>query len=132
MAGLSKNYEKIVAEINDSFGFITLEDIKSFGKGHIKYIVYPNAEYMKEDISALELSVRATNGLRRAGYHSVSDVANAVSCNDDLARIRQLGKKSVEEIMLGIYLFQYISLAKEKRNWYLKEMLNLNGIDMVK
>jgi len=125
---LSNHYEKIVREVNDNLGGITLEDVKIIGRGHIKYMVYPDAEYMMEDLNCLELSVRATNGLRRAGYRSVSDVLKVVSCNDDLATVRQLGKKSIEEIMLGIFLYQYVSLAPEKREEYLKEMLKLNGI----
>ena len=126
MAGLSTHFEKKIMRINDDLPGVTLDDLRTINRGHIRYTVYPHEDYMKEDISALELSVRSTNGLKRAGYRDVESLASAVSCNADLAGIRSLGRKSIEEIMLGLFLYQYESLKEERKKSYINDLLRLN------
>ena len=50
----------------------------------------------QDDISALPLSVRALNCLRRADIHTIGEMMDYPA--DELINIRNMGKKSVEEI----------------------------------
>ncbi|CAT04845.1 DNA-directed RNA polymerase subunit alpha [Mesomycoplasma conjunctivae] len=49
------------------------------------------------DLSALDLSVRSLNALRRAQYYKVSDIQDLTQ--EELENIKNLGKKSVQEIL---------------------------------
>lgn len=50
-----------------------------------------------EDVSILNLSVRSLNALRRASYRKIADLKSLTI--EDLESIKNLGKKSVEEIV---------------------------------
>jgi DNA-directed RNA polymerase subunit alpha len=47
-------------------------------------------------IEELELSVRSSNCLKRAGINTVGELIN--KSEEDLMKVRNLGKKSLEEI----------------------------------
>ena len=51
---------------------------------------------LEMSIEELELSVRASNGLKRASINSVGDLIEKT--RDEMAKIRNLGQKSLEEI----------------------------------
>lgn len=122
----------LVAEVNDMLGGITLEDIKVLRKGRIRFSVYPEAKYMDVDISALEITTRPINGLHRVGYMKIKDLLGNPNISNDLKNIRGMGNKSCEEIMLGIFLYQFRSLKKEQQEIWLQEVLELNGITTAK
>ena len=48
-------------------------------------------------IEELELSVRSYNCLKRAGIATVEDLANKTE--DDMMKVRNLGKKSLDEVI---------------------------------
>ena len=48
-------------------------------------------------IEELDLSVRAFNCLKRAGVNSVGDLIN--KSPEEMMKVRNLGKKSLEEVM---------------------------------
>jgi DNA-directed RNA polymerase alpha subunit len=50
-----------------------------------------------DSVDDMELSVRAYNCLKRAGYDKVSQFIGKTT--DDLMKIRNLGRKSMEEVM---------------------------------
>lgn len=49
------------------------------------------------DLEDLDLSVRAYNSLKRAGYNTIDDIINADL--DELAKTRNLGKRSFDEVV---------------------------------
>ena len=51
-------------------------------------------------IEYLDLSLRTFNAVRRAGFDTLGDLANLDYC--DLLRIRNLGKKSLDELLLAL------------------------------
>lgn len=57
----------------------------------------PKAEPKKVDIADMELSVRSYNCLRRAGFNFVDDLDGKTV--EDLKRIRNLGMKSLREVI---------------------------------
>ncbi|MCR4907520.1 MAG: DNA-directed RNA polymerase subunit alpha [Lachnospiraceae bacterium] len=60
----------------------------------------PNDEaekVMEMNIDELELSVRSYNCLKRAGINTVAELVNKTS--DDMMKVRNLGRKSLEEVL---------------------------------
>ena len=96
--------------------------------GSLRFPVYADAGYMQADIEALELSVRSYNCLKRAGFVTVRDLLKSIHGREDLFRIRNCGKRSVEEIMLHLFRYQIMCLRPESRGEYLQEVRELNGL----
>lgn len=95
--------------------------------GVFRFPVYPDSEAMKEDIAAMELSVRSYNCLKRAGYTTISSLVNGISNKEDLMTIRNCGIKSQREILLFIFLYQYSKLKPERKIMYQKRVYEMNG-----
>ena len=51
-------------------------------------------------IEELDMSVRSFNCLKRAGIDTVEDLINRTE--DDMMKVRNLGKKSLEEVILKL------------------------------
>ncbi len=62
-------------------------------------------------IEELDLSVRAFNCLKRAGVNTVSDLIN--KSPDEMMKVRNLGKKSLEEVIAKLESLGY-NLSKEE------------------
>ena len=62
-------------------------------------------------IEELDLSVRAYNCLKRAGINTVEDLIN--TSEDDMMKVRNLGKKSLEEVIYKLEAMG-LSLAKNE------------------
>lgn len=97
-----------------------------------RFPVYPEQECMKQDISVLELSVRANNCLRRADIHTVRDLVLRIDSEDDLRRLRQCGSTSVREIMEAVFLYQYEQLSDHKKERFMKRLYELNEENILK
>ncbi len=78
-------------------------------------------------IEALDLGVRAYNSLKRAGYSTIGELAEAIASGTDISRIRNCGSKSRREIMEKLCLYQYSVLPQEKKNKYIMEVMELNA-----
>ena len=59
----------------------------------------------KIKIEILDLSVRASNCLKRANIYTIGDLTERTE--DDLSKIRNLGKKSVDEIIEKLEMHNY-------------------------
>ena len=55
---------------------------------------------LEMNIDELELSVRSYNCLKRAGINTVEELCNKTS--DDMMKVRNLGKKSLDEVLLKL------------------------------
>ena len=55
---------------------------------------------LEMNIDELELSVRSSNCLRRAGINTVEELCNKTP--DDMIKVRNLGKKSLDEVLLKL------------------------------
>lgn len=106
----------------------TIEQIKNKRGGSIRYPVYLNATLMDADIAELDLSVRAYNCLKRAGLHKVGDLVEKIDGKEDLLKLRNLGNRSADEIMMQIMCFQYQLLKPEKQKAYVKRIVELNEV----
>ena len=54
-------------------------------------------------IEELDLSVRSYNCLKRAGINTVEDLTNR--SEEDMMKVRNLGRKSLEEVILKLRAF---------------------------
>ena len=94
--------------------------------GSFKFCMHVTKDMGETPLDALDLSVRAYNCLKRAGYNTVGELAEAISSGVDLKSVRNCGKTSVREIMEHLFLFQYNSLPETKRDAYLAEVVGMN------
>ena len=68
-------------------------------------------EVLKMTIEELDLSVRSYNCLKRAGVNTVEDLASKTE--EDMMRVRNLGRKSLEEVLQKMESLG-LSLQKEE------------------
>ena len=94
--------------------------------GKFRFFMNLTSMMKNEPIESLDLSVRSFNSLKRAGFHTIGDVAQAVASGRELKGIRNCGAKSVREIMEHLFLYQYNSLPQERQNKYLIEVVMRN------
>lgn len=78
-------------------------------------------------IEALDLGVRAYNSLKRAGYGTIGELAEAIASGVEISKIRNCGTKSRREIMEKLFFYQYNVLPQEKRSNYIMEVIKLNA-----
>ena len=62
---------------------------------------------MEMSIDELELSVRSYNCLKRAGINTVEELINKTP--EDMMKVRNLGRKSLEEVQAKISELGFIS-----------------------
>ena len=122
MTNQNEKYGRMKAIFN-SFEGVDLHEKKS---GRFFFTMYMSAGMEASDIEVLDLSVRAFNGLKRAGYHTVGDLVNAITGGNDIRRIRNCGAKSYSEIMEKLFLYNLLNIPEEKREKYLKDTIEKN------
>ena len=78
------------------------------------------------DIDELSLSVRSQNALRRAGLNTLGQVSEALSA-DTVAHIRNLGKKSLNEIKTKILCYAYDQLNDTEKQEFFRFVIQRNS-----
>ena len=108
-------------------GQVSGAEIRRRHGAKFRFRFYLTKSMSETGIESLELSVRAFNSLRRAGIRTIGELAEAVAGEENiLTRIRNCGKKSAEEIMIRLFIYQYETMKPEKRDRYLAETVLLN------
>jgi len=105
---------------------ISLNELRRMNGGKLRFIIFETKDLYDVDILDLELSVRASNGLKRGGFLNVGELVNSIDSSEDLKKIRNLGEKSIKEIMRALFVFQYTRISPEKRDVYVENFSNLN------
>ena len=77
--------------------FIDLSENSSIGEPGMEREEGFKEKVMEMSIEELDLSVRSYNCLKRAGINTVEDLANKTE--DDMMKVRNLGRKSLEEVL---------------------------------
>ncbi len=95
------------------------------GKGFI-FSLYLSKEFVESDIDCLDLSVRASNCLKRAGIQTVGELIRRVDRASDLKGIRNCGHTSIIEIMDKLFYYNYICMKPDKRAQYIQETIERN------
>lgn len=110
-------------------GKMEMADLQRLLKGKRVKVPYKlSAMLMGSPLENADLSARALNSLRRAGYNTVGQVIDKVDSFDDLASIRGCGTNTVDEIRCKFFAFQYSIIEEGKKTAYMQELLKLNGI----
>ena len=78
-------------------GFINLSENAANAEIMVEQQVDESTKVLSMSIEDLELSVRSSNCLRRAGINTVEELCNKTP--DDMIKVRNLGKKSLKEVM---------------------------------
>ncbi len=118
-----EDFNKMISEKISDEKF--LQWIRGFN-GKFRFPVYAGKEFMDEDVEALGLSVRSYNCLKRAGYQSIKSVVTNIRGREDLQTIRNMGRKSADEVMIKLFLYTYDNLAPEGKKNYLDRVRQLN------
>ena len=66
-----------------------------------KYII--NKEILQKTIEEMDLSIRTYNCLKRAGMYTVENLINKTE--DDMCKVRNMGRKCVDEIIEKLHLY---------------------------
>ena len=99
--------------------------------GGFRFSVYLSKEFVESDIESLDLSVRASNCLKRAGILTVGDLCRRVDRSSDLKTIRNCGYTSIIEIMDKLFYYNYMCLKPEKRDEYVLNTIKQNSGELV-
>lgn len=77
------------------------------------------------NIDELQLSVRSMNALKRQHIFTVEQVIDAIA-NNELIRIRNLGKKSMSEIKTTILDLGFQHLSEQEKSCFFQNIIDLN------
>ena len=120
------NQNEIVNELlksaNENGLLITLNEV--FGK-NIKVSIPFSQRACETSIDELDFSVRANNAMKRAGIFTIGEVID-LSAGDELERIRNLGKKTINEIKTRILLFGYDKLTEQEKKRFFYDVTAKN------
>ncbi|NLE12286.1 MAG: DNA-directed RNA polymerase subunit alpha [Clostridiales bacterium] len=129
--GSSTDYDKLTLEVHTN-GTVSAKKAVSLGAKilteHLSLFVNLSEETKKTEIMVereetikekvlemtieeLDMSVRSFNCLKRAGINTVEDLTNRTE--EDMIKVRNLGKKSLEEVMQKLHSLG-LSLKKEE------------------
>lgn len=76
-------------------------------------------------IDEINFSVRSTNALRRAGIFTIGDLIKALS-GDELIKVRNLGKKSLNEIKTKMLVYGYDRLSPYDKQLFFDDLARRN------
>ena len=131
---MNERIEQILNEMDRYMPAGTMYDFLYVHRKMVRFNIYLSKKEMEEDITALDISVRANHCLKRAGYQTVGALVTAISAKEEdsskqqLLRVRSLGRKTAEEILLMIMCYQFRILPENERGKYVREILELNKV----
>ena len=75
-------------------------------------------------IDEMNLTVRSSNGLKRANIHTVGSLYEILGVENELSNIRNIGQKSIREIKQTFFEICYEHLHPYEKAQYWQEVLN--------
>ena len=97
----------------------------TFGKS-VKVSVPFSKKACDTEVDNIEFSVRAMNALKRAGLFTIGDIIDCIT-REELSRIRNLGKKTVNEIQTRILSYGYERLTENEKKRFFYEVVDNNS-----
>ncbi len=135
MREMSKNVlrmpEELIIDMNAHLPEdLTIKDIQQKCRGRKFRVLFRCSDaLMNTEIGdMLDLSVRASNALKRAGFLTIGDLLTKTESFDEIARIRNCGATSISEIMGRLFFYQYSLIPGDQRTAYMQSIMQLNGI----
>ena len=123
---MSEKCQSVFDEILTLVPTAKFSEIKKNRNGRLRFPIYITEKLRETEIEALDLSVRSSNCLHRAGYRTIGVLVETIETFDDLKRIRNCGEKSVREIMENLFCYQYCQLGTQQKVKYIHKVLELN------
>lgn len=120
--------QKVFEEIVTLVPTANFVEIKERRGGKLRYPIYINEKLRTTELDALELTVRSSNCLHRAGYKTIGELVEAIESSEDLKKIRNCGAKSIDEIMEQLFCYQYCQLDTPQKIKYINKVLKLNSV----
>ena len=128
--------ERIKQILNEMDPYMSECTMLEFLAGHRKMIYFNislTKEQMEESISVLDMSVRANNCLMRAGFRTIGSLVTAIAAKEDvsskqqLLKLRNLGRKTAEEMLLMLMCYQFKILPEHEKRRYVREIVAMNS-----
>ncbi len=123
---MSDDKNKVLTEMNEVLG--RCGDVRAREKkgGRIRFLFHLTPSMKEISIEALDLGVRGYNCLKRSGYHTIGQLVESIESGNELSKIRNCGKNTIQEIMIRLFLFQYYIYSDTRKEKYLLETMMLN------
>ena len=119
------SYLNDLCSATDKFGVVPV--VAMFGNG-LHFRIPMTQELWDTSIDELNLTVRARNGLMRAGTDTIGKVAELIMNDEGLNKVRNLGRKSISEIKTAILTEGYKGLDQSAQLTFWKDFIEANHI----
>ena len=121
---MNKNLNaKDLVKLSEQNGFIQTV-YSEFGKA-VNVSIPISENDMNTDITELNLSVRAFNGLKRRGVSTVRDLVGIIE-NGELSCVRNLGRLSVSQIKTLVLDYCYYQLNDGEKIVFFQKLIDKN------
>ena len=97
-----------------------------FGKS-VRVSVQLNTSACNTNIDDVEFSARASNALKRSGIFTIGEIVDQIS-KDGLLKIRNLGKKTQNEIKTRILVYGYKQLNDDEKIRFMSDVVEKNSV----
>ena len=116
---------KLLKSANESGVIVALYG--AFGKC-VKISIPFSRRTCNTSIDELDFSVRASNAMKRASVFTIGQVIDLIA-DDGLLRIRNLGRKTQNEIKTRVLVFGYERLTENEKKVFIYNTINKNAIE---
>lgn len=89
--------------------------------------IYLDSGIRNIEIDEAEMSVRATNRLKHAGFRDFGDLLKQIKSREDLYKIRNISPHTAHEILKTLFCCQFSLLDLKEQKEYVSRLLELNG-----
>ncbi|MBR2987826.1 MAG: hypothetical protein IKC63_07375 [Clostridia bacterium] len=122
MTDTKKIAEVLYDAVNEHGLLSTLYSV--FGP-RISFSLPLTAKSCDTSLDDMEFSVRASNALKRAGMFQIRQIVDVIN-QGELPRIRNLGKKTENEIGTRLLVFGYCHLTPAEQKAFLQDLVERN------
>jgi DNA-directed RNA polymerase alpha subunit len=121
---MNSNYVMTLFESAEKIGLISTP--APFGTD-IKISIPLSQKFCDKSIDDMDLSVRASNGLKSSGAMTVRELTDTIMSEKGLDTVRNLGKKSISEIKTKLLYLAYNELNDKEKQAFWNEFIELNS-----
>ena len=121
---MNSNCVMTLFESAEKIGLIST--LAPFGND-IKISIHLSQKFCDKSIDDMDLSVRASNGLKRSGAMTVRELTDTIMSEKGLDTVRNLGKKSISEIKTKLLYLAYNELNDKEKQAFWNEFIELNS-----
>ena len=121
---MNSDYVMTLFESAEKIGLIST--LAPFGSD-IKISIPLSQKFCDKSIDDMDLSVRASNGLKRSGAMTVRELTDTIMSEKGLDTVRNLGKKSISEIKTKLLYLAYNELNDKEKQAFWNEFIELNS-----